>query len=754
MSYARLALRFIALIVGLTLGAYLFATLMTAASAQTSAPRIFRPDLKRALSAKTRPAKTSLNTRPGAHLPTARLDVSAASARPRTNSRRGTANNGTRGDRRPVATTAIRPAASNSIDVPDSTAPNNINVPNSAAANTPANTAAANSTAPAPNAVSADASAHNSVSMDASARSQINARIRPGTSPARILHASQLSTTSSAGSLEQFADADADLEADERATFDACGGAFDVAVGLSGTRYQVYSALDDRGTFQTSDDRSIGVLTLGFDANRDFQRDSGCTSFGTPAHDLYSEFGLASAASVVAGTSRSGREFVVVSSSGYYNYSDPRDPANEPTAGVVFLVFNASGQIEFSRVLVRPGSGQLNNANALALLPTGELLIADFDSNELRVIRDQDRDGAPDTLDPVPYYSYQFSNDAPLDIAANSRGVVFSHSVGNSTVMLALYDTDANGFADAEEVVVEGLSIDDNLILHGLTVDREGAVYVVEDASGASDALSDGGNGGTPLIDAFPDPALNGVLRDGALYAAADNAAAQALTGLAFGTDATLAPVASLSLTNSASLRGNATRDGLGTILGAGLTEGRRGATAAEAVRRGVRVTIEGASVPVHSFADDRLNIYVPDSTGTGTRTIVVSLDGRTVAAEDVRIVNANPGLFTVNGTGAGEAIGLLASGLRYTRSPFPSLTGNQPSVVALFGTGFRRGVPVTATVGGRGAIVEYAGASADFPGLDQINLRLPENTLGTPSVTLRAADGATSRSDVVLRIN
>ncbi|HEV2801463.1 MAG TPA: hypothetical protein VGW12_13240 [Pyrinomonadaceae bacterium] len=700
MSYARLGLRFIIFIIALVLGAYLFATLMTVTNAQTSAARIFRPDTRRALSGKTRPAKASLVARPGAHLP-ARLDVSTSSARPRTNSR--TAAN-TSEDGRPVATTAIRPAASNNLD--------------------------------------------------ASAHAAINARIRPGTSPGRILHTSQLSTTSSAGSLEQFADANSDLEADERATFDTCGGAFDVAVGLSGTRYQVYSALDDRGTFTTSDDRSIGVLTLGFDSNRDFQRDSGCASFGTPTHDLYTEFGFSSAASVVAGTSRSGREFVVVSSSGYYNYSDPRDPDNEPTAGVALLVFNTSGQIEFSRLLVAPGSGQLNNANALALLPTGELLIADFDSNELRVIRDQDRDGAPDTLDPTPYYSYQFSNDAPLDIAANSRGVVFSHSVGNNTVMLALYDTNANGFADAEEVVVEGLSIDDNLLLHGLAVDREGTVYVVEDAIGASDASSEGGNGGTPLVDAFPDPALNGVLRDGALYVAADNPFSQALTGLAFGTDTTLAPVASLSLTNSASLRGNAARDGLGTILGTRLTEGRRGASAAEAARRGVRVTIEGASAPVHSFADDRLNIYVPDFVGTGTRTVVVSVDGRTIAAEDVQIVNANPGLFTVNGTGAGESIGLLTSGLRYTRSPFPSLTGNQSSVVALFGTGFRRGVPVTATIGGRSAVVEYAGASADFPGLDQINLRLPGNTLGTPAVILRTADGATSRNDVFVRIN
>ena len=704
MSYARLGLRLVVLIFALALGAYLFAYAMTTAGAQNAPAKSFQPDLRRALASRTKRTSTKTHTaatRTRAYTP-ARGDSSSLPARPRVTDPLD--NNAARQQQpaRPAAKATAQPVL-----------PKN------------------------PSSVEA-----------AAARASLNARIRPGTSPGRILHTSQLSLNSSAGSVEQFADANFDLRADERATFDTQGGAFDIAVGRSGTRYEAYSAIDDRGTFSTSDDRPIGVLTAAFDSNGDYTRDA------STFYDLYRDFGLPSAASVVSGTTRQGREFVVVSSSGYYNYSDSNDPDNEPTAGVVLFTPDGFGGYESSRTLVAPGSQQLNNANALALLPSGDLLVADFDSNELRIVRDTNGDGAPDTLDPAPYYSFQFSNDAPLEVAANSRGVVFTHSVGSSTVMLALYDTNANGLADAEEVAVEGLSVDDNLILHGLTVDREGTVYVIEDAMGAADFPSDGGNGGTPLVDAFPDPALNGILRDGALYTAADNPTAQALTGLAFGTDTRLAPVASLGLTNSASLRGNATREGLGTILGTRLTGGRRGATAAEAVERGVRVTIEGTSAPVHSFADERINIYVPDAVGAGTRTVVVFLDGDVIAAEDVSIANANPGLFTANGTGAGEAIALLASGMRYTLSPFPARFGNQPTVVALFGTGFRRGVPVTATVGGRAAVVEYAGASGGFPGLDQINLRLPDNTNGTVPVILRTADGATSRSDVVIKVN
>jgi hypothetical protein len=248
------------------------------------------------------------------------------------------------------------------------------------------------------------------------------------------------------------------------------------------------------------------------------------------------DFGLPSAVAVVTGTSKSGREFVIVSSSGYYNSANPNDPNNEPSPGVVLLVRdpNTGGfDNSRSRSLVTVGDNRLYNANALALLPNNDLLIADFHSNELRIVRDTDNDGIPDTLATQPYYSYRYSSDAPLDVAVNSRGVVFSHSADNDTVMLAIYDDNADGLGDRDEVVVTGLSIDNNLFLHGMTVDREGNVYVIEDATGLADGA--GGNAGTPRVDAFPDPGLSGFLQNGAIFAEADDKNTQALSGISFG---------------------------------------------------------------------------------------------------------------------------------------------------------------------------------------------------------------------------
>ncbi len=346
--------------------------------------------------------------------------------------------------------------------------------------------------------------------------------IQAGTPLTQLLHTSQLSLTSAAGSDEEFVDRNGDLNADERTTFDSAGGSFDIAVGRSGARYEVYSA--------TLDNTLVGVLVVGTDTNGDYHSDSSRT------YNLRTDFSLPSAAAVVTGVSKAGREFVIISSSGYYNSSDPNDPNNEPSPGVILLVRDpATGGFDNARTrqLVQVGDNRLYNANALALLPNNELLIADFHSDELRIVRDTDHDGMPDTLSATPYYSYRFSNDAPLDIAVNSRGVVFSHSAGADMVLLVLYDDDGDGDADRDEVCVEGLSIDNNLFLHGLVVDGPGNVYLIENAAGAFDGSD--GNGGTPRIDAFPDRFQNGFLADGSVFTQVDDATNQGLSGLAFG---------------------------------------------------------------------------------------------------------------------------------------------------------------------------------------------------------------------------
>lgn len=670
--------------------------LMRAGQAQTSSQKNLRPDLRRALKSRQRPTDTP--ARRNAYMPRRSRKSTPVSARS-SSTRAGVT------QRRTARPTPARRASERAARA-------------NAATTTPSNVVA------------------------------------PGTPLSRVLHVSQLSLVNSDGTHEEFVDRNGDLVADDRTTFDNQGGSYDVAVGRTGTRYETFTAIDDRGTpNNTNDDVATGILVLAFDTNGDFVRDTSST------FDLGRDFGFASAVSVVSGTSHAGREFVVVSSSGFFNSEDPQDPANESSPGVVLLVRDPStGGFDSSRTrqLVTVGDDRLFNANAMTLLPSGDLVIADFQSNELRVVLDTNADGVPDTLASTPYWDFPFSSnaeDAPLDIASNSRGVVFTHSVGNDTQMLAVYDTNGDGFADTDEIRVEGLSIDNNLVLHGLTVARDGTVYVIEDSMGESDLPADGGNGGIPRVDAFPDPALNGILRDGSLFVLADDEFTQAYSGLAFGVETVLSFVGHLTMTNSASLQGDAPLDGLATIAGTNLTRGLTGATAADAVSRGVRVEIEGLSAPVLSFNDSAIHVHIPQSLGTGVGSVVVTVGGSVIAADDARVVNANPGLFTIPQTGAGEAVALLISGAAYTRGPFPARTNNQPSEIALLGTGWRNSLPVTVQIGGKTAKVNYAGKSGGFPGLDQINAVIPDGVTGASSVVVTTASGAVSRSSVIITV-
>ena len=77
---------------------------------------------------------------------------------------------------------------------------------------------------------------------DSTARGEaiVSTPIVPGTALHRILHVSELSLTSSAGSDEELFDSNGNLIEDQRKTFDTDGGSTDLAVGQSGIRYVVF----------------------------------------------------------------------------------------------------------------------------------------------------------------------------------------------------------------------------------------------------------------------------------------------------------------------------------------------------------------------------------------------------------------------------------------------------------------------------------------------------------------------------------
>jgi uncharacterized protein (TIGR03437 family) len=80
------------------------------------------------------------------------------------------------------------------------------------------------------------------------------------------------------------------------------------------------------------------------------------------------------------------------------------------------------------------------------------------------------------------------------------------------------------------------------------------------------------------------------------------------------------------------------------------------------------------------------------------------------------------------------------AASARYVAVPIDlGIEGDQVFLL-MFGSGIRyRGAlgAITATIGGVAAEVLFAGAQGDFPGLDQINLRVPKTLAGRGEVNI-----------------
>jgi uncharacterized protein (TIGR03437 family) len=97
------------------------------------------------------------------------------------------------------------------------------------------------------------------------------------------------------------------------------------------------------------------------------------------------------------------------------------------------------------------------------------------------------------------------------------------------------------------------------------------------------------------------------------------------------------------------------------------------------------------------------------------------------------------PGVFTQDASGKGAPAG-LAEAIEI---------GDDGTTIVLYGTGLRHAKKVASSVGE----VEYAGAQSEFPGLDQVNLRLPVSLRGAGETTIvLSADGVAANA-VVVRI-
>lgn len=157
----------------------------------------------------------------------------------------------------------------------------------------------------------------------------------------------------------------------------------------------------------------------------------------------------------------------------------------------------------------------------------------------------------------------------------------------------------------------------------------------------------------------------------------------------------------------------------------------------------GVQVLIGGQPLYLDSVSPTWLMALLPSSLPINTQQqILVVRDGDPGPPVTVAVSEIAPALFTIDGSGGGQAAALLANTATVADSSDPAARGDY---VECFGSGFGpltnsvpdgepasltqlafTKYPVSATVGGQPAAVTFSGAAPGLVGIYQINIQIP----------------------------
>ncbi|HUA19769.1 MAG TPA: FG-GAP-like repeat-containing protein [Bryobacteraceae bacterium] len=167
-----------------------------------------------------------------------------------------------------------------------------------------------------------------------------------------------------------------------------------------------------------------------------------------------------------------------------------------------------------------------------------------------------------------------------------------------------------------------------------------------------------------------------------------------------------------------------------------------------------------------------QINLLLPGNLSPGKGTLTLQTQAGPSAMLSISIAAVAPGLFSADATGkgvaAGSALRVSADGTQ-TQLPIASCSGtpvvctavpidlgsdSDATYLTLYGTGIRGRSElsaVTATIGGVAADVPYAGTQPEYPGLDQVNLKIDPALRGRGSVNVAlTVDGVAANAVTV----
>jgi uncharacterized protein (TIGR03437 family) len=161
-----------------------------------------------------------------------------------------------------------------------------------------------------------------------------------------------------------------------------------------------------------------------------------------------------------------------------------------------------------------------------------------------------------------------------------------------------------------------------------------------------------------------------------------------------------------------------------------------------------------------------QINFQVPRGTAAGTATVTVNRGSATFTSQ-VPVTPVAPALFAVDTAGIAAATAIRVPIETEFPSPVPIfdcsagpanchlepifLAIDAPVYVSLYGTGihgYSQKTPIRVDIGNATVEAMYAGQQGQYPGLDQVNVAIPETLRGAGTVDVTVTvDGLTSNA-------
>lgn len=163
---------------------------------------------------------------------------------------------------------------------------------------------------------------------------------------------------------------------------------------------------------------------------------------------------------------------------------------------------------------------------------------------------------------------------------------------------------------------------------------------------------------------------------------------------------------AATDVVNAASYVAGMTPGGIATLFGTNLS--------------GATISVGGTPTTVFYSDSKQLNFLVPATTPVGSADVTITTSGGSFGPVSVPVVAFSPGVFFDSASGYGAILIANTSSVTQVR---PAGAGDY---VEIYGTGFGSGPVIGVKIAGVDAEVVFAGQTPSFPGLFQIDAKVP----------------------------